>query len=187
MTKPILAGWKEIRKESKKQKSGRGPVGKQPLLGMRQRGGKLVVQPVPETNKETLLPVITRHVEPDSVVCTDEHRAYATLKQVVSHHDSVRHSRKEWAKGFVHTNSMESVWAVLKRGIHGTFHHVSAKHLGRYANEFAFRLNEGNCEIDTVDRMASLFGAMAGKTHHVQRVDGERVKSSLVMMDRGRL
>ncbi len=157
-------GGLEKNKHAKKQlKAGTGPVGKQPLLGMRQRGGKVVVQPVPEANKHTLYPVIARHVGPESVVCTDEHRAYRNLNQVVSYHDSVRHSRKEWAKGFVHTNSMESVWAVLKRGIHGTFHHVSHKHVGMYAHEFAFRLNEGNCEVDTVDRLAALFGAMPGK------------------------
>ena len=56
-----------------------------------------------------------------------------------------------------------SVWAVLKRGIEGTFHQVSVKHLDCYVNEFAFRLNEGNCQVDTEDRMAALFQTMSGK------------------------
>ncbi len=168
-----IGGLEGNKKETKKLKGGRGPVGKQPLLGMRQRGGKVVIQPVPDANKHAMFPIIARHVEPESVVCTDEHRAYRSLNQVVSYHDSVRHSQKEWAKGFVHTNSMESVWAVLKRGIHGTFHHVSYKHLGRYAHEFAFRLNEGNCEVDTVDRMASLFGAMPGKPITYKELTGK--------------
>ncbi len=168
-----IGGLEKNKPESKKLHGGRGSAGKQPLLGMRQRGGKVVVQPVPQANTRTLFPVITRHVEPDSVVCTDEHLAYRSLHRVVSHHDSVRHSRKEWAKGFVHTNSMESVWAVLKRGIHGTFHHVSHKHVGRYAHEFAFRLNEGNCEVDTVDRLAALFGAMPGKPITYKELTGK--------------
>lgn len=158
-----IGGLEKNKHEKKKRKAGTGPVGKQALLGMRQRGGKLVVQPVPDATAAVMVPKITQHVDPESVVCTDEHRAYARLKHAVSFHDSVRHSQQEWAKGFVHTNGMESVWALLKRGIHGTFHHVSHKHLGRYAHEFAFRLNEGNCQVDTVDRMAALFSAMPGK------------------------
>ena len=55
------------------------------------------------------------------------------------------------------------MWAVLKRGCTGTFHHISKKHLQKYVDEFAFRLNEGNCEIDTLDRMKSLVRGMGGK------------------------
>jgi hypothetical protein len=67
------------------------------------------------------------------------------------------HSAKEYVNGMAHTNSIESVWAVLKRGYNGTFHNISTKHLQRYVDEFVFRLNEGNCQIDTKDRMVSLF------------------------------
>ncbi len=159
-----IGGLEKNKHEKKKLKAGTGAVGKQVVLGMRQRGGKLIMTPVSETTAKGLLPTIHRHVGAESVVCTDEHRAYHGLKHMVSHHDSVRHSQYEWAKGFVHTNSMESVWALLKRGIHGTFHHVSTKHLGRYAHEFAFRLNEGNCEVDTTDRMQALFQGLSGKS-----------------------
>ena len=62
-----------------------------------------------------------------------------------------------------HTNGIESVWAVLKRGYIGTFHNFSQKHLQRYVDEFAFRLNEGNCKVDTIDRMESLVKCMGGK------------------------
>jgi len=68
---------------------------------------------------------------------------------------------------------MESVWAVLKRGLHGTFHHVSVKHLPRHLHEFTFRLNEGNCEVDTVDRMAALFSAMPGKPITYKKLTGK--------------
>lgn len=157
-------GGKEKNKHpDKKHRGGRGPVGKQAVLGMRQRGGKTIAKPIPGTDQHTLHREIQRHVAPESIVCTDEHKSYNGLDRLVSFHDTVKHSHGEFGKGFVHTNSMESVWALLKRGVHGTFHHVSTKHISRYANEFAFRLNEGNCEVDTTDRMRALFGAMTGK------------------------
>jgi len=68
----------------------------------------------------------------------------------------VNHSTKEFVNGMAHTNSIESVWAVLKRAYYGTFHHFSKKHIDRYINEFTFRLSDGNCGIDTIDRMVSL-------------------------------
>ena len=61
------------------------------------------------------------------------------------------------------TNGIESVWAVLKRGLTGVYHQVSVKHLGRYVDEFAFRLNEGDVKRNTLERMNSLIQAVAGK------------------------
>lgn len=63
----------------------------------------------------------------------------------------------------MNSRRIESVFAVLKRGIYGTFHHVSPKHIRRYVDEFAFRLNEGRCERDTLDRLASFVKGVAGK------------------------
>ena len=57
----------------------------------------------------------------------------------------------------------EAVWAVFKRSVNGTWHHVSPKHLHRYVDEATFRLNDGNCEVDTIDRMESLTRGMGGK------------------------
>ena len=61
------------------------------------------------------------------------------------------------------TNSIESVWAVLKRGLHGIYHHASAKHLPRYVNEFTFRLNEGNVKRHSLARLDSFVDGVAGK------------------------
>jgi hypothetical protein len=77
--------------------------------------------------------------------------------------ETVNHSTGEYVRGMVHTNSIESVWAVLKRGLHGVYHKASEKHLGRYVNEFAFRLNEGNVRTHTLDRLDALIVASARK------------------------
>lgn len=61
------------------------------------------------------------------------------------------------------TNGIESVWALLKRGYHGKFHYFSKKHIDRYVNEFTFRLNEGSCKIDTIERMVNLTLKTVGK------------------------
>jgi len=66
-------------------------------------------------------------------------------------------------RGLIHTHGIESVWSVFKRSIHGTWHHVSFKHLQRYIDETSFRLNEGNCEVDTLGRMQAVAGGTTGK------------------------
>ena len=63
----------------------------------------------------------------------------------------------------IHTNEIESVWAIIKRGYTGTFHHFSMKHCQRYVDEFTFRLNEGNVEVDTMDRMEAFAKGISGK------------------------
>ena len=159
-------GGKEGNKhEAKKLKQGRGSVGKTAVAGVRQRGGKVKAKPVEKVDAATLVGFIEGTVEPGSTVYTDESSAYAQLPTAFNRfaHDAVKHSAGEYVRGDVHTNGIESVWAVLKRSIHGTWHHVSPKHLGRYVNEAAFRLNEGNCEIDTIDRMESFAEGIHGK------------------------
>ena len=77
-------------------------------------------------------------------------------------HEVVNHGAGEYSRDGITTNSMESVWAVMKRGIHGVYHHASPKHLARYVDEFTFRLNDGNVKVHTLDRLASLVTATSG-------------------------
>ena len=104
-----------------------------------------------------------QHVKPGSTIYTDDHKAYCVLKSAPVNHETVRHSAKEYVNDIVHTNGIENVWADLKRSITGTWHHVSIKHLQRYIDEAAFRLNNGNCEVDTIDRMLVIVAKMEGK------------------------
>jgi transposase-like protein len=109
-----------------------------------------------------VFPAIYKAVEPGSMIYTDESRAYNGLGWSFTH-ETVRHRSAEYVRDDVSTNGIEAVWAVLKRGIYGTFHHVSEKHLGRYLNEFTFRLNEGNVERHTLQRLESFVTGVAGK------------------------
>ena len=145
---------------SKKLNAGRGPVGKTPLMGAKERDGRVIAKPVRNADMETANRFARDHIREGATIYTDDSRIYGKLP---FRHDAVRHSAGEYVKGPVHTNSIESVWAFLKRSIHGTWHHVSVKHLHRYANEAAMRLNEGNVRIDTLDRMQSLVRNAGGK------------------------
>jgi transposase-like protein len=102
-------------------------------------------------------------VEAGSQLYTDEFGAYTDLDGLFFRHDTVNHSAGEFVRGHAHTNGIESVWAVLKRGLHGVYHHASAKHLFRYVDEFTFRLNEGNVARHSLRRLDSFVDATKGK------------------------
>jgi transposase-like protein len=159
-----FVGGKERNKhESKKLKAGRGAVGKTAVLGMRERGGRTVAMVVPSTDLGTVQNEIHGAVEAGSQLYTDEFGAYTDLDGLFFRHDTVNHSAGEFVRGHAHTNGIESVWAVLKRGLHGVYHHASAKHLHRYVDEFTFRLNEGNVARHSLRRLDSFVDATKGK------------------------
>ena len=76
---------------------------------------------------------------------------------------SVNHTAGEYVRGNVTTNSIESVFAVMKRGVIGVYHHTSRKHLARYVDEFTFRLNDGNVKQHTMQRLGSFVDATVGR------------------------
>ena len=157
-------GGKETNKhESKKLKMGRGSVGKTAVMGLRERGGRTVAMTVENTDKETLQNAIFDNVEIGSTLMTDEHLAYSGLNGMFFKHETVNHLSGEYRRRPVSTNSIESVWALLKRGIYGVYHQVSAKHLSRYVDEVSFRLNAGNVKQHTLDRLDSFVAAVDGK------------------------
>ncbi|WP_424945610.1 IS1595 family transposase [Candidatus Spongiihabitans sp.] len=156
-------GGKQKNRHDSKPRHATGGRGKQAVLGMRERGGKVKAKPIGDTGMVTMRREIDSSVEAGATIYTDEHRSYDRLNTAYNHM-AVKHSAKEFVNGMAHTNSIESVWAVLKRGYNGVYHNWSDKHTHRYVNEFTFRLNEGNCSIDTGDRIDALFGRMVGKT-----------------------
>jgi transposase-like protein len=158
-------GGKEKNKHSdKKLNRGRGSVGKTPVLGMRERGvgGRTKAKPILRTDAATLQSEIHANVGTGSTIHTDEHGGYLGLDGMFYKHDRIDHGAGEYVRDGVTTNSIESVWAVMKRGLHGVYHHASPKHLHRYVDEFTFRLNDGDVKRHTIDRLASLVTACFG-------------------------
>ncbi len=120
---------------------GRG-TSKTPVMALVQRGGAVRAFALPSVNAKTLKGAIREHVHPDSMIVTDEMASYRGIgKGFRGGHRRVKHSAGEYVRGKVHTNTVESFFALLKRGMYGTFHSVSKRHLHRYIAEFEFRYN----------------------------------------------
>lgn len=160
-----VGGIEANKHEHKKLKAGRGPVGKTAVLGMRERGkgGRTKAVKLASTDAQTIQDVIVQSVEVGSTLHTDEAGAYRDIGGLFFDHATVNHSEGEYVRAGVTTNSIESVFAVLKRGLIGVYHHASPKHLGRYVDEFAFRLNDGSVKRHTMDRLESFVSGTKGK------------------------
>ena len=143
---------------SKKLKQGRGAVGKAAVIGMKDREtNKVTALSVQSTDKPTLQGFVLGQVAPGAQVFTDDHGGYHGLPN----HQSVKRSVGEYVDEMAHTNGIESLWAMLKRGYHGTFHRTSPEHLDRYVNEFSGRHNIR--DEDTAVQMAAVVRGMTGK------------------------
>jgi transposase-like protein len=159
----FIGGKEGNKHESKKLHAGRGSVGKSTVLGMRERNGRTWAKVTPIRSLDSVHGEIHGNVEVGTQLYTDDHMVFNDLDGLFYRHDTVNHSAGEYKRGAAHTNSIESVWAVLKRGIHGVYHQVSHKHLFRYVDEFTFRLNEGNVARHTTQRLDSFVDNVAGK------------------------
>ena len=154
-----IGGKEKNKHESKKLRAGRGAVGKTPVVGVRDRvTGRVNTEVVEATDKPTLQDFVIRHTARTTKVYTDEAAAYRGLPRP---HEAVKHSANEYVRGMAHTNGMESHWAMFKRAIDGTFHHISAKHLARYTMEFEGRHNAR--PLDTAEIMGQIARDSAGK------------------------
>lgn len=113
---------------------------KKVVIGIVERGGKVVLKFVPNAKEENMVPFIQDFVPEGARIITDEHTSYSNLNKVYTH-NTVTHSLRVYVSGDSHTNTIENFWSVLKRGLYGIYHQVSDKHLERYLNEFAARYN----------------------------------------------
>ena len=156
---------KKVRAAMYSGSGGRGPLdNKEIVVGIKsRRTGEVRAENVGQSKGEALRDMVHRNVQPGAQVFTDQLGDYRPLRYQGFRHESVNHSRGEYVKpdGYVHTNSIESFWSLLKRGYHGTFHHFSPKHTQRYVTEFAKR--QSIREMGTLDQLKWLAGAMVGK------------------------
>lgn len=154
-----IGGKEGNKKPSKKLKAGRGPVGKTAVIGAKDREtNRIEATAINDVKGRTLRKFVRETASVEATVYTDENQGYSGIPQL---HETVKHSVGEYVQGQAHTNGIESFWAMLKRGYHGTYHKMSKKHLSRYVREFSGRHNLR--PFDTKDQMAAVAYDLNGK------------------------
>jgi transposase-like protein len=134
------------RRKGRTGRPGQGDKVKTPVFGMVQREGHVVAMTVPNVQRATVMPHVVKRVLPASTVYTDEYAIYNTLHREGYEHDTIEHGAGVYVSGDVHTNTIEGFWSLVKRGLAGTHHMVSAKHLQGYLNEYAWRYNHRDAD-----------------------------------------
>lgn len=143
-------------------KPGHGQSTKQIVIGLRQRGGETRFFHAEDAKSGTLAQYIKDNVSEDvDVIVTDEYTAYPTAMKklaITEKHKTIKHKAKVYVDGDVHTNTVESAFSLLKRGIIGSWHKISAKHLEAYLQEMEFRFNRRHSKtlfLDTLRHMVT--------------------------------
>ena len=157
-------GGKEKNKHADKRvegSQGRSTKTKTPLAVLVERDGKSRATKVVSTDSKTLKENIRKNVNKSAQIMTDEWKSYKGLENEFAGHEIVDHGHGEYVNGCAYTNTAESWIALLKRGIMGSFHHVSEEHLDRYANEFSFRWN--NRKATDGERAVTAIRGIEGK------------------------
>ena len=136
-------------------KRGRGTK-KTPVVGIVERDGnvKAKVQDKSKMKFKNMKKIVNENVDKNnSILMTDDYRGYSPMSSIIEH-KIINHSLKQYSDGDIHTNTIESFWAILKRGIFGQYYHVSKKHMNKYINEFCFKYN--NRKNESADVFSTL-------------------------------
>ncbi|ODA66875.1 ISXO2-like transposase domain protein [Methyloligella halotolerans] len=146
------------------KRGSRGPANKRAIVALVERGGSVRSFHVANANKLNVNDLVNRNISRETQIFTDESRLYGDLKGNFAGHDTVRHASGEYVRGPVHTNTVENVFSVFKRGMRGTYQHCKEKHLHRYLAEFDFRYNARTAlGVDDVERAERALKGVVGK------------------------
>lgn len=156
-----FGGSEKTKHASKRLKAGRGTVGKTAVIGMMDEIGIVRAEIIPDTKIGTLQAFVRENAPFSATVVTDQHAGYVGIEAYGYQHIRLNHSVGEYVREMAHTNGIESFWALLKRGHYGIYHYMSAKHLHRYVNEFAFRHN--TAQSGTMRFIEATVARMTGK------------------------
>lgn len=141
-----------------------GGAHKRVIVGLVERGGKVRTFHVQSATVETVCNLLSTNVSLKSILHTDESNLYKNTGEAYADHQTVFHSKKEYVRGNVHTNTIENVWSVFKRGMKGIYQHCGEAHLPRYLAEFDFRYNRrSNLGVSDVERANDAVRGAAGR------------------------
>ena len=147
-------------KNVKPSKRGRG-TSKTPVVAVLERGGEVRAKKMTTLSAENLREYIKENATKEATINTDGYTGYNGLSKHFASHEVVDHAAGEYVRGTAHINGDESWFALLKRGVYGTFHHISSKHLDRYADEFAYRWNKR--KVSDHERAIAAIKVVGGK------------------------
>lgn len=152
---------------------------KMKIVSLVERDGEKRSFHVASVNGENLRPILKSQIAAEAHLMTDESHLYTKAGREFAKHSKVNHGKKEYARGEVTTNTAESSFALLKRGLIGTFHSVSEKHLQRYCTEFDFRWNTRQSQgVNDVMRADAVLKAIGGKRLTYRRIGGESTQAN---------
>lgn len=162
------------RKDRPYTKSGRsGPGGKRAIVALVERGGRVRSFHPAVADGATVAQIVSENVSRESRLHTDESKLYIRVGATFAAHETVVHTAKEYARGDVHTNSVEGYFSIFKRGMKGVYQHCSEKHLHRYLAEFDFRYsNRVRLGIDDTMRTERAIRGAVGKRLTYRRTNG---------------
>lgn len=160
--------------KAKNRAYGKEPPKKSAVLSLVQREGNVRSFHVPAVTAENLKPIITANVDKASAFMADESNVYPSIGKGFGYHGTVNHSAEEYARldGYIHINTAECFFSIVKRGITGSFHHVSETHLHRYMCEFDYRWNTRH--LTDAERMRQSIGGIVGKRLTYRRIGETR-------------
>jgi transposase-like protein len=158
-------GGKEKNRHANKRQVGRGPANKEAVVTLVERDGRARSFHVANVTAKTLRPLIVQAAHRESHLMTDGATLYVKVGREFAAHSSVDHAAGEYSReGFHHSNTVENFFSILKRGINGTFIHVSQAHLGRYLAEFDFRYsNRSGLGVNDTMRTDEALRGIGGK------------------------